>query len=179
MINTLRNIKKLLIISTCFIIIGCTSSANIQNATVDDTYNLKFNSELVGKIGVTYVNGASRTSDLYNLGLTNREFKTALKASLQNQYLLAIENLPSFILTASFLDIDYPSFGSDLYFESKIRYVLVKKTTNEVVFDSVITSTGQASISDALIASSRLKIAAERSANNNIKDFLTKLSSAL
>lgn len=169
--------KSITVIMLSFIMFGCVSPANISNVMVDNAYNLEFKDEYIGKIGVIHVNGASNTSELYAMGLENKEFKTALKESLKSQYLLAIESRPQFELTASFLNVDYPSFGSDLYFDSDVRYLLVDKVSDKVVFDSVITSQGIATMSDSLMGSTRLKIAAERSAHKNIKGFLEKLSS--
>ncbi|PMJ67561.1 hypothetical protein BCU17_16660 [Vibrio splendidus] len=166
-------IKSITVVILSFIMFGCASPANISNVMVDNAYNLEFKDEYIGKIGVIHVNGSSNTSELYDMGLENKEFKTALKESLKSQYLLAIESRPQFELTASFLNVDYPSFGSDLYFDSDVRYLLIDK----VVFDSVITSQGIATMSDSLMGSTRLKIAAERSAHENIKGFLEKLSS--
>lgn len=173
----LKYIKRITVIFLSFVILGCASPANISNVMVDDAYDLEFKDEFIGKIGVTHVNGSSNTSELYDLGLENKEFKLALKESLKAQYLLAIESRPQFELTASFLNVDYPSFGSDLYFDSEIRYLLVDKVSSKVVFDSVIASKGIATMSDSLMGSTRLKIAAERSAHNNIKEFLARLSS--
>ncbi|MEZ8284316.1 hypothetical protein [Vibrio splendidus] len=171
--DILSYIKSITVVILSFIMFGCASPANISNVMVDNAYNLEFKDEYIGKIGVIHVNGSSNTSELYDMGLENKEFKTALKESLKSQYLLAIESRPQFELTASFLNVDYPSFGSDLYFDSDVRYLLIDK----VVFDSVITSQGIATMSDSLMGSTRLKIAAERSAHENIKGFLEKLSS--
>jgi hypothetical protein len=169
--------KKVLILVLSLVIFGCASPVRIENVTVDNTVRLDFDDHLSGSIAVTYINGGSDTNPSWSAGLTGREFKLALKESLKSFYLLAVESKPSYELSASFMKTDYPAFGSDLYFRTDIRYVLVNQKTDKVFLDEVVSSSSTTTISDAFLAAERLKIASERSMKKNIEKFLKVLES--
>ena len=171
----MKRIKWLGFIVICSILVGCSSSANLDEVIVDNNEGYEFQDSVIGQIRVEYVSGSSNTGSLGGLGLTNKEFKKSLQESLKSYYLLAIENKPSYDLTVSFLNVDYPSMGIDLYFDSQVRYVLVRRSDKKVVFDKVIKSKGVATVTDAFFANKRLNIVAERSAHRNIQLFLVEL----
>jgi len=172
---SMKKMKWLGLISICLVIFGCSSSADLDRVIVDNNYGYQFKDSITGQIRVEYVSGASNTGNVYHFGLSNKEFKKSMEVSLRSYYLLAVESKPSYNLTASFLSVDYPSMGSDLYFDSEVRYVLVSRNDNKIVFDKIIKSKGVATIQDAFLSTTRLKIAAERAAHRNIKLFLSEL----
>lgn len=167
--------KKIIFVFLSIFLVGCAGPIRLDNVVVDNTQDLQINNDLTGKITVTYTTGGRDSNPMWAFGLSNQEFKKALQESLQSYYLLAVETNPIYELSATVMKVDYPHFGSQLTFRSNIRYVLVNKDTQHIVFDKIIESSGEATLSDAFIAAKRLKIASERSIHANIEKFIIAL----
>ena len=75
-------------------------------------------------------------------------------------------------VTASLIELKQPFAGLDLSATSQVRYSV--EGGGRTLFDETVGATGTASMGDALIATERLKIANEKSIQENIKEFLRR-----
>ena len=73
------------------------------------------------------------------------------------------------------IEVDQPLFGFTFTVTSKIRYVLRDAESREIVLDEVITANGTATMGEAFAGVTRLRIATEKSAKNNIEKIIDLL----
>lgn len=134
------------------------------------------NNFLTGKVAVGSVSGGQDTNPMWTSEVGSTEFEGALKSSLETAYFLSPHTVADYFLDAELLKIDQPMFGFSFTVESKIRYTLREKSTSQIVIDDVITADGTATTGDAFAGVKRLRIATERSAQENIKKMIDNLS---
>jgi hypothetical protein len=130
---------------------------------------------LTGKVSVGSVMGGQDTNPMWTSEIDNVEFEGALRSSLETAYLLGKHATAEYILDAELMEIDQPMFGFTFTVESKIRYTLRDKSSRQTVFEDVITANGTATTGDAFAGVKRLRIATERSAQENIKKMIDSL----
>lgn len=155
---------------------GCASPAKVENMKIDDSVNMTFDEQLTNSIAVNDVGGGEDTNPMWTSEIGNTEFESALKDSLQLLYLISKDDQPEYELSAQLMEVDQPSFGLDMEVTSSIRYVLVDKSSKEVIFDEVVVAPYTATFGDAFSGVERLRMANEGSAKSNITGFLEKLS---
>jgi hypothetical protein len=130
---------------------------------------------LTGKVSVGSVIGGQDTNPLWTSEIDNVEFEGALRNSLETAYLLNSHAMAAYVLDAELIEIDQPMFGFTFTVESKIRYTLRDKSSSQTVMEQVITASGTATTGDAFAGVKRLRIATERSAQENIKKMISAL----
>ncbi|MCJ8349386.1 hypothetical protein [Moritella sp.] len=168
----MKQIRFIFILLASGLLFGCASPANVDEMAAKETTTMVFDEsfkksiklEKVGNIGVQY--GLIKTED----------FELALFKSLKNLDLIAINKAPDYELSAQFMDAEQPIFGADFEVNSKIKYVLIENKTQKVLIKKVISAPYTATMSDALIAATRLRLANEGSVRMNIMSFLETLS---
>jgi hypothetical protein len=143
---------------TAALMFGCASPAQVENMKVDESVNITFDENLNSSIELNQVGGGEETNPMWTSEIGNKEFEAALKSSLQSQYLLSRDNQATYDLSAT------------------VRYVLVEKSTNKIIFDELIKAPFTATFGDAFSGVERLRVANEGSAKSNITQFLQKLS---
>ncbi|WEM41137.1 hypothetical protein PTW35_10840 [Photobacterium sp. DA100] len=158
------------------LLFGCASPAQVENMKIDDSVNMTFDEKLTNAIAVNQVDGGEETNPLWTSEIGNAEFESALKHSLQLLTLIAKDGQPEYELSAQLMEVDQPSFGLDMEVTSSIRYVLIEKSSQDVVFDEVIVAPYTATFGDAFSGVERLRMANEGSAKSNITHFLEKLT---
>lgn len=158
------------------LLFGCASPAQVENMKIDDSTNMTFDEMLSNSIEVNEVGGGEETNPMWTSEIGNTEFESALKDSLKLLYLISKDDQPEYELSAQLMEVDQPSFGLDMEVTSSIRYVLVEKSSQEVLFDEVIVAPYTATFGDAFSGVERLRMANEGSAKSNITHFLEKLS---
>lgn len=75
-------------------------------------------------------------------------------------------------VTASMIDLNQPMMGLDMSVTSRVRYTV--KQGERIVFDDTIAATGTATMSEAFMGVERLRLANEKSVQENIKQFLQR-----
>ncbi|MGF1740444.1 hypothetical protein L4C34_05045 [Vibrio profundum] len=154
---------------------GCATPAKVSHMEIKNTA-MAFDPSLSGAIAVDQVKGGEGTNPLWKSKIANSDFDAAVKSSLKSFSLLSEGKQPAYELSVVIVDVEQPSFGFDMKVTSKIRYVLVEKSSGKAVFEETIKAPYVAQFSDAFYGASRLKIATEESAKKNIAEFLKKLS---
>src|SRR5438105_3193580 len=106
-------------------------------------------------------------------------FVEALYLSLEKAGLFAtVLKAPDadYILQVSFVKGDEPAFGFNMTVDLVTRWVLIKKSVTEPVFQGNVSTTYTAKLGDAFAGGDRLRIANEGAAKENIKEGLRRLS---
>jgi hypothetical protein len=151
----------------------CASCASIEGMTVKD---YKVEKQIGDKIFIKSVMGGKKTNPLWVSNISNENFKEALRKSiLESNAFSEIDAITDedWVLEINLLSVDQPYFGFNLTVKTTIEYKLYDK--NRLVFSKIISQSGNATMSDALIGTKRLRLANEISARNNIKEMLQSL----
>jgi len=152
---------------------ACASPATYQGMTVLPSDAGTPNPTLKGAITVGDVSGGQDTNPLWMSKVDNASFKKALEESLSVVgYLAPPGSNPSFTLSADLQSLDQPWIGITLDVKSTVDYKLTGGGNSK---DYPITATGTATFSDSAIAIERLRIANEKSIQENIKELLRQL----
>jgi hypothetical protein len=79
------------------------------------------------------------------------------------------------VLDAELVEIDQPTIGFTFTVHSTVRYTLRDINTRKSVMDEIIKTSGTATTGDAFAGVTRLRIATERSAQENLQKLINKL----
>lgn len=158
------------------ILSGCAAPATKQAMIVQPSATLAVKNEQKGKFIVTKVTGGKATNPMWTSQVSQENFEGALKESLAASGLTsADESSNPFKVDADLVSLQQPLFGLTFDVVSTVNY-RIYKDGYEKKFP--ITATGTATVSDAFVAIARLKIANEKSIQENIKEFIKQLSLA-
>jgi len=152
---------------------GCATSATHQAMTVQPQASAVVNPKLKSAIRVDAVNGGKDTNPLWTSQVDNAGFKKALEDSLAIAGYLATANASApYTLSADLKELDQPLFGLTFDVKSSVVYKLSGNGSSK---EYPVNVTGTATTSDAFVAIERLRIANERSIQENIKALLKEL----
>lgn len=157
---------------------GCAAApANKAAMTVKpEIVNAVVKAEQKGKFKVNTVTGGKATNPFWTSQVSNENFEAALKESLALSGLSSEDaSTNKYKIDAELVSLKQPMFGLTFDVVSTVNY-RVYDDAFEKVFP--ITATGTATTSDAFVAITRLKIANEKSIQENITAFIKDLSGA-
>lgn len=152
---------------------GCSSNAKVENMAYQGAEKV-YVEELKDNIEVTSVAGGKESNSLWTSQISSEAFSIALEKSLIDQNLFSKNG--DYELSVNFIKIDQPVFGMDFEVKTYIQYKLKNTITNHTVFNETVFAPYTAVFGDALVATDRLRLANEGSANKNIEMFLEELS---
>jgi len=152
---------------------ACATPSNPAAMTLAATPGLTAAQGDVGYKSVTSVSvsGGHDTNPLWTAQVSNADFQTALTDSLAAAGYMGTEGRPMSV-TASMIDLNQPMMGLDMSVTSRVRYTV--KQGERIVFDDTIAATGTATMSEAFMGVERLRLANEKSVQENIKQFLQR-----
>ena len=152
---------------------GCATSATHEAMTVQPRADAVVNPKLKGAIRVDAISGGKDTNPLWTSQVDDAGFKKALEDSLAIAgYLVPANGTASYTLSAELKELDQPLFGLTFDVKSSVLYKLIGKNTAK---EYPVNVAGTARVSDAFVAIERLRIANERSIQENIKGLLKEL----
>lgn len=152
---------------------GCATSATSQAMTVQPQAAAVVNPKLKSAIRVDNITGGKETNPLWTSQVDNAGFKKALEDSLAIAGYLAAPNATApYTMSAELKELDQPLFGLTFDVKSSIVY---KLSGDGAAKDIPVNATGTATVSDAFVAIERLRIANEKSIQENIKALLKEL----
>jgi len=171
-------IKKATAIIGLALLSACASPAEFQNMVVSegiDTAAVQ-DSAFKDSIVVKSVDGGEETNPMWTSEISSQAFEKALIASLENAQLLAKldENAP-YRLRVTLMAVDQPLFGLDLTVKTRVRYEIIEKDSDKIIFDDEIPASHTATFGDSPFAIQRLRLANEGSAKNNIATFIDRV----
>lgn len=171
--RTFRRLAAAAAVASLMGLAACASPSRPEMMALPTTAGLTAAPGDVGYHSVTTVNvsGGTETNPLWTAQVSNEDFKTALESSLAAAGYIGTEGRP-LVVTASLIDLKQPLAGLDLSVTSQVRYSVTRDGT--VIFDQTVAATGVGTMSDAFAAVERLRIANEKSIQENIKEFLKR-----
>ncbi|PKM04987.1 MAG: hypothetical protein CVV16_02235 [Gammaproteobacteria bacterium HGW-Gammaproteobacteria-6] len=169
----MKAVKFTMLITACLYLFGCASGANVQQMTYHGAQKT-YAEPLQNNIAVTSTTGGSGTNPLWTSEISNEAYSDALKRSLQSQGLLSDNG--QYQLSVKMLKVEQPLFGLDMRVTTHVQYTLTDKATNSIVLDETVIAPYTATIGDAFVAVTRLRMANEGSGKKNIEGLLAKLS---
>lgn len=125
-------------------------------------------------ISIASVEGGSETSPLWTSQVSTEDFQAALENTLKNSKLLGSPEKAPYQLSAKIITLDQPLMGLDMTVKMVVDYSLKDQKTGATVFDDTITSAYTATMDDAFIAVTRLRLANEGAVRRNFELLLKK-----
>jgi hypothetical protein len=155
---------------------GCASPA-LQQAMIvkPEVVSGHIKTEQKGKFAVENVGGGKVTNPMWTSQVSREAFEGALKESLAVAGLNSEPSSAQYKIDADLLSLEQPLFGLTFDVISKVNY-RVYKDGFEKSFP--ITAKGTATVSDAFVAIARLRMANEKSIQENITEFIKQLSAS-
>lgn len=160
------------------VLTGCASSANIGGMTVADTQaqSQTYSPALKENVQVSDVEGGKKTNPMWTSEIDGPDFKAALSDSLNKAGLLSAAGNAPYTLKAKLVRVDQPVFGMDFKVTSDVEYSLIDNASGKEIFREVLSTPYTATVSDAFVGVTRLRLANEGSARENIAALLKRLS---
>jgi hypothetical protein len=161
---------------------GCVSGAKVDRMVVGVPGSevagsgAAVNEKLRQAVAVGSVEGGSETYRLWVSQISNENFKEALSKSLKNSGIEA-ENPDQarYVLSASIRKVDQPWFGFDMTVDTVVSYILTDKASSTVLLNKEVGASHTADFTEALYGPSRLRLANEGSAKQNISKLISSL----
>jgi hypothetical protein len=163
-----------LLIIPAALLIGCAQPASYASMTVtrqEISTDTSVPSKFRRKLTINSIDGGKDTNPALYSAVSNDDFKLALGNSLKEFNYIAEPKFAQYKLDAKILDLQHPLLGINFTTTSIIKYSIVEIKNNKLVFDDKIESIYSAKFSDALYATTRLRLSIEGSVKSNIKTF--------
>ncbi|MDO9597940.1 MAG: hypothetical protein Q7J47_09480 [Azoarcus sp.] len=154
---------------------GCASSANRAAMVPGDLKPAKQHAHSVA----VKTSGGSPTGAMDSSNISDEDLKAAIEDSIvQNKVFNSVVQgkAADYDLMVSIVHLNKPMFGLSFTVELEATWVLVKQSDRSVVFKRSVKSSHTATFSDAAVAITRLRLALEGAARNNIEQGLTAIS---
>lgn len=172
--NSLRMLSLLAAMLAVITLAGCASPASRESMSLPSfTTKQQFN-----KTVSVLVSGGSDTGAMESTNVSDEEFQAAIEDAISKSKLfkeIASTN-PDLNLEVSISSLSKPSFGFTFEVSMEAGWVLSRKSDKSILMKKSIKSTGKATTSDAIVAVTRIRMAVERAAQNNISQGLTAVS---
>lgn len=155
---------------------ACASGAKPEAMVVQATdQGPPTNPALLGAMTVGTVTGGSETNPMWTSQVDDASFRQALEDSLRNRgYLAPTPTQARYTVDARMVSLDQPFFGLEFTVTSSVDYAV--GGANGGKRSIPVTANGTASFSDAPLAVERLRLANEKSIQENIRAFLAQLA---
>jgi len=152
---------------------ACATPSRPEMMALPATAGLTAASGDLGYRSVTTVNvsGGEATNPLWTAQVSNDDLKTALEQSLAAAGYMGADG-PAMVVTANMIELNQPMVGLDMTVTSRIQYQVT--SNGRVVFSDTVAASGTATIGEAFAGYERLRLANEKSIQENIKQFLTR-----
>lgn len=157
----------------CAYLAACAAPAQMENMVYWGPEKV-YAEELRNNVEVVSVTGGEETNPMLTSEISSEAFSAALVETLREQDLIGDGRL--YALTVEIQEVEQPAVGLDMQVITHVRYTLTETTSDQVVFDELISAGYLAVFDEAFAGTKRLKIANEKSAKKNIETFLERLS---
>lgn len=174
--NALMILRRTALAAAALSLLGlaaCATPSRPEAMALPTTPGLTASAGEVGYRSVTSVtvSGGSETNPMWTAQVSNEDFQSALESSLAAAGYMGSEGRP-LTVSASLVDLRQPMVGFDMSVTSRVRYSVT--SGGRTVFDDTIAATGTATMGDAFAGVERLRIANEKSIQENIRMFLQR-----
>lgn len=173
--NTLRRFGLLALLAGAAVLTGCATSANRDAMAADSIASSKKNPYTLS----IRTGGGNETSALGSSEISNDDLRAAIEASVKKTALfkeVVLGKSGDYELSVSVARLTKPMFGASFTVEMEAGWSLIKTSDKSVVLRKSITSSHTASMGDSLVGVTRLRLAVEGAARNNIKQGLEAIA---
>lgn len=159
------------------ILSGCATPADQTAMSLESTErgNYSAQSNLAGEVAVGSVIGGEKTNPAWTSEIGSEQFRRALENSLETAYLLGPRLNSKYLVDVELVGINQPMVGFSFNVSSRIRYTVREQNSRELVLDELVSADGRAGAGEAFVGTKRLQIATEKSAKNNIRNFIDRI----
>ena len=168
--------KKLLILSTGLLLMGCATASQpgAMLAPVTEATMIDSTSQLHESVSLNGVEGGKETNPLWTSKVSNDDFAEALRQSLAAHAMLSTDE-GDYRLNAELVKLKQPLAGVNMSVTSTVKYTLTNVATGDVVFDETIEEKYTAKMGDAFVGVKRLQLANEGSIKSNISSLISMM----
>lgn len=161
--------------AAALVMAGCASPANRQAMTPQDLVPAKSHAYSVS----VQTAGGSDTGVLDSSNISDSDLKAALEDAIsQNRVFERVVqgNLADYQLSVRVVNVSKPLFGATFTVDMECAWSLAKRSDQSTVMRRSVKSSGTASMSDAFAGVTRLRMAVENAARDNIRQGLGAIS---
>jgi hypothetical protein len=173
-----RNIALLSVTLTAVIVLalsGCASPASKDSVVV---HSIPIAKQHQRTVSIT-TQGGSETSAMDSSNVSNSDFAKAIEESiLENRLFTQVIHGPGadYLLNVTIVNMSKPVFGASFTVTMEAAWSLVEKSTNKVVMRDSIRSSHTATMGQAFVGVTRLRLALEGAVRENIRLGLMAIS---
>ncbi len=124
------------------------------------------------------VTGGGETTALDGPNIANADFKAAIEASLLQARAferVAVGADARYRLSANIVSLSKPVFGASFTVDFEVGWSLLDTRSGQVLLRRGITASGTATMAEAFVAATRIRLAVEAAARANIEQMLREL----
>jgi hypothetical protein len=155
-----------------FIAPALAACATPAAMTVDNGAVISAGPKYRNAMAIRSVTGGQVMNALTIMGVANEPFQAALEGSLAANGFLARSGTPKFYIDVRIVNLDQPIIGLDLDVTANVSYEV---SGAGITLTYPVRTTARATFSDSPIAVDRMRIAHERTMQENIRQFLQAL----
>lgn len=164
------------LLAAALVLAGCATPATQQSMTV--TKPVAANNQHPFTVSVTTTGGAE-TSLAGSSNISNEDLKTAIETSIKESKLfkeVVAGSAGQYQLNVAVITLDKPIFGTSFTVTLETAWTLVRAADKAVVWRKVIKGAHTATMSDAFVGVTRLRLALEGAARANIEQGIAGVS---
>jgi ABC-type uncharacterized transport system auxiliary subunit len=173
--NVRNNLLMVSMLAVAAVLSGCATPATHEGmVTTDYVAPTKHPKSVSVKVG-----GGQDTSSMGKSQISDEAFTNALVESITKSQVFSkvIQGKGGdYELSVGIINMEQPSFGMSFTVKMEAGWTLKNAANGEVVWQKAIKSEHTATPSDAFVGTTRLRLANEGAARNNIKQGLTEIS---
>lgn len=170
--NTLLSLS---LVTVAAVMSGCATPATYEGMVPGDYDTARKHTKSVN----VQVGGGQQTSSMGKSQISDEAFSKALvEAITKSQTFSQVVQGKGgdYQLLVSIISMEQPTFGMNFTVKMEAGWTLKNVATGQVVWQEAIKSQHTATTSDAFVGTTRLRLANEGAAKNNIKQGLAKIS---
>ena len=170
--NTLLSLS---LVTVAAVMSGCATPATYEGMVPGDYDTARKHAKSVN----VQVGGGQQTSSMGKSQISDEAFSKALvEAITKSQTFSQVVQGKGgdYQLLVSIISMEQPTFGMNFTVKMEAGWTLKNVATGQVVWQEAIKSQHTATTSDAFVGTTRLRMANEGAAKNNIKQGLAKIS---
>jgi hypothetical protein len=154
---------------------GCASPAKVSRMRAQAVLVPR---EQPFSVGVE-AQGGKETNPALNSEISNDSFAEAIRNSIIKfgvfRSVVTTDN-GDYLLKAQIFDDEKPMFGLDMTMKMSVDWTIIHTSTQKIVFETTTYKSFTATMGDALVGITRLRLAEEGAARENIEDGLNQIS---
>lgn len=166
----------LLLVGAGFAVASCATPATVSGMVTAPAAAAPVPASLNRTVAVESVGGGRETNPMWTSQVGNAEFQEALTKSLQARGMHADNPAAArYALRATLMNLAQPMMGFDMTVSASVKYTMIDRQSQQMVYDRLIDSSHTATFGDAAIGVQRLRLANEGAIKKNIENFIADL----